>query len=127
MEIRFNPAAAPPAVSVPEAERAQLRRRPEAEPSVETDRVDLQSREHGQRAREAEQTRETEGARALEDERRPEPPPQVAHYKFEYEGKRTILRLQDSKGALIYQVPPQGRLTLLLEEEKVAARLRDTA
>lgn len=122
MEIRFNPATAAPATaSVPEGERVAVRWRAEAEPPVETDRVDLQSRAPDQRVREAEQ------ARAPEEKRRLEPPPQVAHYVFEYEGKHTILRLQDSKGALIYQVPPQGRLTLLMEEEKSAARLRDTA
>lgn len=49
------------------------------------------------------------------------------HYKFEYEGKHPILKLQDSKGDLIYQIPSKGRLEVLQDEERSATRLEDTA
>lgn len=50
-----------------------------------------------------------------------------AHYKFEYEGKTSVMKLQDSKGALIYQVPSKGRLVILQEEQRTAQALVESA
>ena len=47
--------------------------------------------------------------------------------RFEYEQAHRVMKVHDSRGVLIYQVPPQGALQLILQAEARASRLRETA
>lgn len=63
---------------------------------------------------------------------KPEQPTRVEtaftpHYVFEYEGKESIMKLQDSKGTLIYQIPSKGQLRVLQEADDPGRRVEVTA
>lgn len=63
---------------------------------------------------------------------KPEQPARVEtaftpHYVFEYEGKQSIMKLQDSKGTLIYQIPSKGQLRVLQEADDPGRRVEVTA
>jgi hypothetical protein len=52
----------------------------------------------------------------------------LAGFRFEYEDNVQVMKVQDSKGVLIYQVPSKGRLALIeTEESGQSAQLRQTA
>ncbi len=50
-----------------------------------------------------------------------------AHIKFEYEQTRPVMKLHDSKGVLIYQVPSRGALQLIDNEPPRPAQVEDQA
>lgn len=50
-----------------------------------------------------------------------------ARIKFAYEQSHRVMQVHDSKGVLIYQVPPKGALQLILQEEAKPAQLEDQA
>ncbi|MCU0841676.1 MAG: hypothetical protein MUC79_08145 [Thiobacillaceae bacterium] len=91
----------------PDARRA---RRPDAAPD-----------EAARQARDA--ARQAEAARAP----RAENLALEARIKFEYEQSHRVMRVHDSQGVLIYQVPPKGALQLILQEEDRPARVQDQA
>lgn len=48
-------------------------------------------------------------------------------FKFEYEDTTRVMKVQDSKSVLIYQVPTKGQLALLEAAERATARIQVTA
>ncbi len=50
-------------------------------------------------------------------------PTQTSGFRVEYEQDRVVLKLQDHRGVLIYQIPPAGALLLIQQEEKRTSRL----
>jgi hypothetical protein len=46
---------------------------------------------------------------------------------FEYRDGTRVMKVNDSKGVLIYQVPPKGELQLVLEQERQARMLETQA
>lgn len=48
-------------------------------------------------------------------------------FKFEYEDTARVMKVQDSKSVLIYQVPTKGQLALLEAADRAAARIQVTA
>lgn len=48
-------------------------------------------------------------------------------FKFEYEDTTRVMKVQDSKFVLIYQVPTKGQLALLDAAERAATRIQVTA
>lgn len=57
--------------------------------------------------------------------RRKEPGAEVARvhgFAFEYEGNRQVMKVNNEKGILIYQVPSKGHLALIEAEENTRKR-----
>ncbi|TCJ17094.1 hypothetical protein EZJ19_03865 [Parasulfuritortus cantonensis] len=79
------------------------------------------------RQRQPTDTRETgrqNAARAANDTARTATETEVARsrgYEFDYEESRRVVKVNDSKGVLIYQVPSKGRLALIEAEDKAAS------
>jgi hypothetical protein len=75
--------------------------------------------------------------RAQADRREAEPPtahppaahepPRQAAFRFEYADNTRIMKLQDSKGILIYQIPSKGQLAILQATEAAAGGVDTTA
>lgn len=81
--------------------------------SAQSARQDRQAREGRDQVT---QTREAKADQSI----------QQARIRFEYEQAHRVVKVHDSRGVLIYQIPPQGALQLILEEER-SARLQETA
>jgi hypothetical protein len=51
----------------------------------------------------------------------------VPGFNFVYEGKHEVMKVNNAKGVLIYQVPSKGQLTLIEADERREQALRLTA
>jgi hypothetical protein len=47
-------------------------------------------------------------------------------FKFDYEDTTRVMKVQDSKAVLIYQVPTKGQLAILEAAERIASRIQVT-
>jgi hypothetical protein len=66
-----------------------------------------------------------EAEKARQAEARKDPTGETASQsgiQFEYQDQRQVMKLYNSKGVLIYQVPSEGRLTLIEADDAAASR-----
>lgn len=58
---------------------------------------------------------------------KPQQAAQNAGIQFEYKDGHRVMKVNDSRGVLIYQVPPKGELQLILEQENKTKQFQGTA
>lgn len=70
---------------------------------------------------------ETTAARAVRDDQATREAEKPSGFLFEYENNVQVMKVQDSKGVLIYQVPSKGQLALIAAEDESEPQLSRTA